>query len=379
MDLTSEFLKVTNSKQNLLNVVSKIAKEEEGGGSSKSNSASFKSSVILGGKKRPNHSKQEIDVLQMFKKNALNLLQTINNTKQFVLEIRVQYVDIKKYFYNNDNGMVGHSNNSSGLKKMRLLGDKERDAIELELKNRLQNCWQDLVALKKGLIVVSMTLLNSSNNRKDSTEHIEKDLTNTEKREMLEILEQQLKQQIKDKHEIRHLSGMIDHLQLKLEETQQIFEEEQMTLLKSQNENVKDGYLLLSPISKNSFDMRAVPERVESSNLEQMELNSEEQKILEQENLTLQNQLETMTDQAKQLEKQVMEISQMQRFFATKLQEQNETVDLIADLAAKSKTNVDSATEQLQIASKRGVSFRTFVMLFLLVCALVLLYLNAIN
>jgi len=100
---------------------------------------------------------------------------------------------------------------------------------------------------------------------------------------------------------------------------------------------------------------------------------------LEQENIDLQSDLETMLDQAKHIERQVMEISEMQRFFSAKMSEQNETVEQIAQLAAKSKANVDNATVELQKAAKGGVNFRTLVMIFLWVCSFALLYLHAIS
>jgi syntaxin 18 len=74
-----------------------------------------------------------------------------------------------------------------------------------------------------------------------------------------------------------------------------------------------------------------------------------------------------------------MEISELHMIFATKVAEQEELANHIADNTIESKHNVDKGTAELHKAARRGVDFRIFVLLFLIVASLALLFLHWIT
>jgi syntaxin 18 len=74
-----------------------------------------------------------------------------------------------------------------------------------------------------------------------------------------------------------------------------------------------------------------------------------------------------------------MEISELQRVFATKVVEQAEVIENNFKLAVDSKSHVDRATKELTKATKRGVDFRVFVLMFLIVSSFALLFLHSIT
>jgi hypothetical protein len=353
MDLTEELRSLVQRRMASAQSVSTLLKEEAsgtaaiGGVSRKTNTSTING--VGGAAAVRLHHGPEANVVGQFRSNALQLLGNVEQLRSFLMDVRVAYVDMKKFFNRTSPRERAMAARSAGaLLDTESLSDTDRDRIEAEVKTQIRRCWEDLVALKNGLVAASLQLRRQQHSLRSD--------------------------------ELKHLDGVLDHLQQRLSDVQELFESQQKLRYRQQAHEASDGYLQLPPIIKSSFDTyRAVPERVESAFDETASLDSAQRQLLERENSELQDELETMGDQARQIERSVMEISEMQRFFAAQLSQQNETVEQIAQLAERTRANVDIATGELQRASKRGVSFRTFVMLFLLVCSFALLYLHAIN
>jgi syntaxin 18 len=104
-----------------------------------------------------------------------------------------------------------------------------------------------------------------------------------------------------------------------------------------------------------------------------------ERQLLEEENASLMNELETLVDQAKDVEKQIMEISELQNLFALKVAQQSEDIEHNFNIAISSKSNINNAAKELTKATKKGVDFRVFVLLFLIISSFALLFLHSIT
>lgn len=112
---------------------------------------------------------------------------------------------------------------------------------------------------------------------------------------------------------------------------------------------------------------------------EDLQLDEQERLILEEENKLLQNKLETNVDQARKIEKKVMEISELQQVFALKVAEQIELIDHNYQSVLQAHANVERGNRELQQATRRGVDFRVCVLLFIIVAGFALLFLDWIS
>jgi syntaxin 18 len=119
-------------------------------------------------------------------------------------------------------------------------------------------------------------------------------------------------------------------------------------------------------------------EEVDDS-VEDLKLDEQERLILEEENKLLQNKLETNVDQARKIEKKVMEISELQQVFALKVAEQIELIDHNYQSVLQAHANVERGNRELQQATRRGVDFRVCVLLFIIVAGFSLLFLDWIS
>eukprot|EP00164_Ancoracysta_twista_P012504 GFYU01019645.1.p1 GENE.GFYU01019645.1~~GFYU01019645.1.p1 ORF type:complete len:295 (+),score=45.24 GFYU01019645.1:131-1015(+) len=107
------------------------------------------------------------------------------------------------------------------------------------------------------------------------------------------------------------------------------------------------------------------------------ELSASEMKLLEEENDMLQNELNTMVDQVRQVEGRMVEISQLSHIFATKVLEQSQEIENIYNLAVQSTQNIEAGNKELDKAAKSGVGFRFMILFFLLFMSFALLVLDA--
>lgn len=343
-EITNQFKEIIKKQQAIAIKVNNVLKEEAGATTTSTTQKNNNDSLLT-------KNNQYSEFSKTFRTTSLQLLRKVQLFERFLMEMRAEFLNVNKFF------SIGNATMPENSKKL----NKNRDEIELEAKNQLKSCWEDLIALKKGLeIVATSNIVNNNNN------------TTNNNRQTINL---QQNQQL-----LNHFGSILDYLHDKILIAQELLQKQQTQVFKQQLEEPNEGHLALPPIVKSSFDSyRAVPQRVDTATETEASLSQTERQQLEQENLNLQSDLETMLDQAKHIERQVMEISEMQRFFSSKMSEQNETVEQIAQLAAKSKANVENATVELQKAAKGGVSFRTLVMVFLWVCSFALLYLHAIS
>ncbi|KAJ8876591.1 hypothetical protein PR048_021036 [Dryococelus australis] len=112
---------------------------------------------------------------------------------------------------------------------------------------------------------------------------------------------------------------------------------------------------------------------------EDEQLSAEEMQMFESENAHLYNELNSLSDEVKQIESKVVRIAELQEIFTEKVLEQEVDVDRISMTVIGSTENVKDANEQLRQAIQRNAGLRAWVLFFLLVMSFTLLFLDWYN
>jgi len=164
-------------------------------------------------------------------------------------------------------------------------------------------------------------------------------------------------------------------LYYRLQHVTTLFSEQRAIRFKHSDE-AKNGYLRLPPINPARIRTPANWEKDTTPIEEELELDEEEKALLEEQNIALKTELETLVDHARVIEQRVMEISHLQQVFAMKVSEQLADIEHNRELVISSKANIDAGAKQIREATKFTVDFRFFVLLFLIIASLALLFLH---
>lgn len=109
------------------------------------------------------------------------------------------------------------------------------------------------------------------------------------------------------------------------------------------------------------------------------EMNPEDLQMLEQENKQLFNELQGLSEEVEQIEKNVVGIAKLQDIFTEKVTLQKTDIDRIANSVVGATENVKDANEQIKQAIQRNAGLRVYVLFFLLVLSFTLLFLDWYN
>ncbi|CAN7999581.1 unnamed protein product [Ixodes pacificus] len=112
---------------------------------------------------------------------------------------------------------------------------------------------------------------------------------------------------------------------------------------------------------------------------ENMVISYEEFQMFEQENKKLYEELNALSDEVRNIEGRVIEISQLQKVFTEKVLEQDEEMERIAHTLGGATENVKDGNEELRQAMKNNAGFRISLLFFLLVLSFSLLFLDWYN
>jgi syntaxin 18 len=109
------------------------------------------------------------------------------------------------------------------------------------------------------------------------------------------------------------------------------------------------------------------------------QLSSEEMQMFESENAQLYNELNSLTEEVKQIESKVVRIAELQEIFTEKVLQQEKDVDRISSTVIGATENVKAANEQIRQAIQRNAGLRVWILFFFLVMSLSLLFLDWYN
>ncbi|KAK9879032.1 hypothetical protein WA026_003842 [Henosepilachna vigintioctopunctata] len=127
-----------------------------------------------------------------------------------------------------------------------------------------------------------------------------------------------------------------------------------------------------SPMNVNIPQVPNVP------NVEE-ELSAEEIQMFETENESLYSELNSMSDEVKQMESKIVHIAELQELFTEKVLQQEGDIERIANAVVGSTEHIKDANEQIRQAIQRNAGLRVWVLFFLLVMSFSLLFLDWYN
>lgn len=109
------------------------------------------------------------------------------------------------------------------------------------------------------------------------------------------------------------------------------------------------------------------------------ELSPEDIQMFQSENEQLYNELNTLTEEVKQIESKVVHIAELQEIFTEKVLDQDKDLDRLMTTVVGSTENVKEANEQIRQAIQRNAGLRVWILFFLLVMSFTLLFLDWYN
>ncbi|GAB0099151.1 Syntaxin-18 [Sergentomyia squamirostris] len=117
----------------------------------------------------------------------------------------------------------------------------------------------------------------------------------------------------------------------------------------------------------------------QSSYDEDEKLSAEDIQMFESENLQLYQELQGLAEEVEQIEKNVVDIAQLQEIFTEKVSLQKADIERISNTVVGATENVKDANEQIKQAIQRNAGLRVWILFFLLVMSFSLLFLDWYN
>lgn len=247
---------------------------------------------------------------------------------------------------------------ASHLKKSAQMTDEERNLIDMECEKIFSVCFQlinDLKSKKKEVKVL-----------KQESEHFDgilELLTNYIKH-VQSIFNQQKKFRAQQDVETYKLLKLESDKKLTVIIPSSKVEETATSTVKHPNLNVH--------LDEDQVSKPLEPE-------EKSELSPEDIQMFESENVQLFNELKGLSEELEQIERNVVDIANLQSVFTEKVTLQKNDIDRIANTVFGATENVKDANEQIKSAIQRNAGLRVWILFFLLVMSFSLLFLDWYN
>ncbi|KAI8789679.1 syntaxin-18 [Biomphalaria glabrata] len=290
-----------------------------------------------------------------FQHKAKNLVQMITHLRDFLLENRKKYVN------------TGSLLSSTGDE----MSESERDLID--------NNAQDIIKKCKEMIILLKLETDKQKVHPQVKEH---------RQAVLILLETYLKAicKIYSEQKAVRVKRVVDRKRISKLEPERKYNNLRRTQLKQDlnlNQRIPNGEdkPLLDTESHDTHNKNSVnPALLETTpyNVD-TEISPEEAQIFEQENKILYEEMNSMMDEVKQIETQVVEIAKLQEIFTEKILEQDVQINAIANTVVGTTENIKDANEEIREAIKKKAEFRVYILFFLVVCSLSLLFLDWYN
>ncbi|CAH2015798.1 unnamed protein product [Acanthoscelides obtectus] len=195
----------------------------------------------------------------------------------------------------------------------------------------------------------------------------------------------------KSKQSDEHYQNIVESLQLYLKNVSRIYTEAKAVRVKRVIETHKLSKLETKPTTtpKSSLEkVQKVGTPLEESKILSSQppsinyddqLSAEEMQMFESENELLYNELNSISDEVKQMESKVVHIAELQELLTEKVLQQEQDIDRIATTVVGSTENMREANDQIRQAIQNNASLRVWVLFFLLVMSFSLLFLDWYN
>lgn len=255
-------------------------------------------------------------------KAARDVVKQISNLQKFFIDNKVAYLNVVNYLSTN-----------------KTMTESDRAEIDMEAQKIINTCTTMINEYKKALNVLD--------------------------------LDNQLEE---------HYTNIIDSVDRYLKNVSKTYTEAKAIRVKKVIDMHKISKLETSP--KKSLDMpqlRPTVENVAPQENINNELSTEEMQMFESENDMLYTELNSLSDEVKQMETKVVHIAELQELFTEKVLQQEKDIDRISNIVAATTDDVKDANEQIRQAIQRNAGLRVYVLFFLLVMSFSLLFLDWYN
>ncbi|EEZ97605.1 syntaxin-18 [Tribolium castaneum] len=182
----------------------------------------------------------------------------------------------------------------------------------------------------------------------------------------------------KSKQKEEHYHNVIDSLERYLKTVSKIYTEAKAIRVKRVLETHKVAKLETIG-SKGSLEPPIVPPVSPPPVDIEDQLSVEEMQMFESENEMLYNELNSTSEEVKQMESKVVHIAELQELFTEKVLQQEQDIERIANNVVGATSNMRDANEQIRQAIQRNAGLRVWVLFFLLVMSFSLLFLDWYN
>ncbi|CAL7941673.1 unnamed protein product [Xylocopa violacea] len=282
---------------------------------------------------------------------AQGVVGQISRLQEFLLENRKAYLNFSNYL----------SNVSS-------MTDANRDEIDIGAQKIMGSCSQLIKELKREIAQSDVSPQN--------LEHREIMLLLIEDylKKVCKIYSEQKAIRVKRAMEIRKIAK----LELDTKPINKQLKCETKKPSSSSNDKVDDKENKLGSNDSSPMKIQELNGDVNMLSYEE-EISPEDIQLFEAENEQLYNELNTLTEEVKQIETKVVHIAELQEIFTEKVLDQDKDLDRLMTTVVGSTENVKEANEQIRQAIQRNAGLRVWILFFLLVMSFSLLFLDWYN
>ncbi|XP_043284763.1 syntaxin-18 [Venturia canescens] len=287
-----------------------------------------------------------------FCKKAQAVVTQIFKLREFLLEKRSAYLN-----FSNHLASKGH------------MSDEERDQLDQGSQKIMSTCSQLIKELKRETAETEVS--------PQTLEHREIMLFLIEEylKSVCKIYSEQKAIRVKRAMETRKLAK----LELESRGNEHVAKLRDRMKLNGPNElSVESKDLVGSSTESSPMKVQEINGDVSTLNYDE-ELTAEDIQMFESENEQLHNELNTITEEVKQIESKVVHIAELQEIFTEKVLDQDKDLDRLMTTVVGSTENVKKANEQIREAIQRNAGLRVWILFFLLVMSFSLLFLDWYN
>lgn len=260
-----------------------------------------------------------------------------------------------------DENRAAYLNVLSCLSTSQTMTNIDRENIDNSAEKVIHSCSTAIATLRNEIAAQKKT--------KQKEEHYEN---------VIQSLEKYLKAVSRSYTEIkaRRVKRVIETHKISKLETNKLTKQNSNKSLDENNSTINNDIDNGISSANNKFSL--LPQPSPAENIDN-QLSVEEMQMFESENELLYNELNSLSDEVKQIESKVVHIAELQELFTDKVLQQDRDIERIATAVVTATDNMKDANEQIRKAIQRNAGLRVWVLFFLLVMSFSLLFLDWYN
>ncbi|XP_018323396.1 syntaxin-18 [Agrilus planipennis] len=289
------------------------------------------------------------------------------------------------------NKMVNNEDTTSTLLKVKKKDPILKTARDILKKIRsLEDFLRENKATYLNVINYISTYKTMSETDKGKVDSTAEEIINYSK-SSINSLRDEIQKNVKCIQKLEHYSSVVQSLEKYLKDVSKLYAEAKAIRVKRVVETHKISKLELENNSKEHLNdikdsnkhSKSILNDISSINgtakSDEGNLTMEEMQMFESENDALFLELNSLSDEVKQMETKVVHIAELQELFTEKVLQQEIDIDRIATTVVSATDNMKYANEQIRQAIQRNAGLRIWLLFFLLVMSFSLLFLDWYN